>query len=1349
VTTLSSPNFCHLHVHSEFSLLDGLSRLPEVTHRAAELGMDSLAITDHGAMYGVIPFYQACRSAGIKPIIGVETYVAPRSHISKEAKVDANPYHMILLAKDQVGYRNLMALVSRAHLDGYYYRPRIDKELLAQYSEGLIGTSGCLSGEVLRRLAEGDERGAGQAADDYRSILGDGNFYIEIQDHGVPDQGRLQPQLIELARRLSIPLLATNDTHYTFQEQHAAHDLLLCIQTNSNLDTPGRMRFDTNEFFLKSPAEMRRLFNGELGEAMDNTLRVAEMVDLKLDFASLRLPHFPVPEGETPSSWLRSECERGLAARYADRLTDEVRGRLDYELGIIDRMGYAGYFLIVADFTRFARERGIMTTCRGSAPGSIVTYSLGITPVDPLAYGLPFERFLNPDRVTMPDIDIDFADSRRDEVIEYVTRKYGDDRVAQIITFGTLGAKAAIRDVSRAMGLTYAEADRVAKAVPNELNISLDRAVETSPQLRELIAADERVDRLMGIAKQLEGVSRHASTHAAGIVISREPLTEIMPLQRATDGRTTMTQFEMHACEALGLLKFDFLGLINLTILAEAVEQIEKHRGVRIDVDNLPLDDARTFALLSTGETTGIFQLEGSGMRRYVKELKPTEVRDLAAMVALFRPGPMANIPAYIRRKHGEEPVTYLHPSLEPALRDTYGIFVYQEDIMTAAIAMADYTGPEADNLCYAIRKKKESVLREHEAKFKAGAKRKGIPPSVVDQVFAAFEPFARYGFNKAHATCYGLIAYQTAYLKANYPVEFMTAVLNGFRERAEKVAAVVAECRRLGIEVRPPDVQSSRALFTVETDDAGVPAAIRFGLVAVKNVGEGAIESIVASREGRVPAGAEPIGGVELAAGPFASLEDLCRRVDLRTVNKRVLESLIKAGAMRDLGTVGALLRPDRLDAALESGARHQRDVAAGQGTLFDLFAMPSAPELPPALDLADNEAGRTTQSGAAVFLDEDGVSRRERLRWEKELLGLYLTEHPLGEIASVLPEFVTAYSGDLAEETDQARVTLGGILQGIRRIVTRAGSTMLVAQLEDLQGTVEVVVFPKVFTDTAPAWVEDAVVLISGRVDHRDDEAKLLCEAVHAWDDAVHMGPVAFSAERDRLARGRSGRGTWGGGAGAAAGNGQPPGSAALGVEAPRAALPVGEPVPESQAIGVAAGGPVRLGVEAASTAESAVPHVSPVKPAASADGGAAESRAESSEAVITEPTQHAPAEPNVNAGPDPADTGDEPSAPVDAVPLQAAPAGVSATIEVVFEEGTPPDKLLPAIEAVTQALRARPGQLAAVLRIPMAGATHQVRLPEHAAWDERLPEQLRRAAGFELGVELRLAPPTPMES
>ena len=1255
-------DFVHLHVHSEFSLLDGLSRTGEMTRRAADLGMKALAVTDHGAMYGTIEFYTAARAAGIKPIIGIEQYIAPRGMTLKEGKADADYYHMVLLAKNEVGYRNLLALTTAAHLDGYYYKPRIDKELLAKHSEGLIGTSACLGGEVLRRLAEGDERAARQAADDYRSILGPENFYIEVQDHGVAQQGSLHPQLVELARDMKIPLLATNDTHYTVPEQHDAHDLLLCIGTATNVDTPGRLKFETNEFFLKSPAEMRRLFRGELAEAMDNTVRVAEQVDLKLEFDQLRLPHFPVPDGETAESWLRKECERGLVDRYP-QVTDEIRHRLDYELGIIDRMGYSGYFLIVADFTRFAREQGIYTTCRGSAPGSIVTYSLGITPVDPLAYGLPFERFLNPDRVTMPDIDIDFQDSRRDEVIEYVTRKYGDDRVAQIITFGTLGAKAAIRDVGRAMGLTYAEADRVAKAVPNELNISLERAVETSPQLRELIAGDERVDKLIGVAKQLEGVARHASTHAAGIVISREPLTEIMPLQRATDGRTTMTQFEMHACEALGLLKFDFLGLINLTILADAVALIRDHRGVEIDVDNLPLDDTKTFELLSTGETTGIFQLEGSGMRRYVKDLKPTEVRDLAAMVALFRPGPMANIPAYIRRKHGEEEVTYLHDSLEPALRDTYGIFVYQEDIMTAAIAMADYTGPEADNLCYAIRKKKESVLREHEAKFKAGAKKKGIPPSVVDQVFAAFEPFARYGFNKAHATCYGLIAYQTAYLKANYPVEFMTAVLNGFRERAEKVAAVVAECRRLGIEVRPPDVQASAALFTVE-DDADGTSAIRFGLAAIKNVGEGAIEAIVAAREGR--------SETSDASGPFTNLDDLCRRVDLRTVNKRVVESLIKAGAMLSLGSPGTLLA--RLDHALETGARHQRDVAAGQGTLFDLFAMPTEPA----------PIGPSSEAGTADMM-EDEVPRRERLRWEKELLGLYLSEHPLGDIADQLPEYVTAYTGDLAEESDQAKVTLGGIIQGSRRVVTRAGSTMLVATLEDLQGSVEVVVFPKVFTETANSWTDDNVVLVSGRVDHRDEAAQVLCEAVHAWEDAARMGPVAFGAERDRLLRSR-GRGSWSPGGAAANGHG---------------GAPVAAPASDE---GIAVRPRGAVSVVAAPTTAAAIP-------------------------VEAEPSVPSPlAEPS-----------EETPAPTDAVPLSASPAE-AGVIRIDFEEGIGTERLLPAIESVTQAVRDRPGALPVVITIPVAGATREVRLPHRAEWNDRLAESVRQAAGVPVAIGLR---------
>jgi DNA polymerase-3 subunit alpha len=737
-----------------------------------------------------------------------------------------------------------------------------------------------------------------------------------------------------------------------------------------------------------------------------------------------------------------------------------------------------------------------------------------------------------------------------------------------------------------------------------------------------------------------------------------------MPLQRATDGKTTMTQFEMHACEALGLLKFDFLGLINLTILADAVELVKKHRGIDIDVDKLPLDDARTYDLLGTGETTGIFQLESSGMRRYVKELKPTEVRDLAAMVALFRPGPMANIPSYIRRKHGEEPVTYLHPALEPALRDTYGIFVYQEDIMTAAIAMAEYTGPEADNLCYAIRKKKEKVLREHESKFKAGAKKKGIPPQIVDQVFAAFEPFARYGFNKAHATCYGLIAYQTAYLKANYPIEFMTAVLNGFRERAEKVAAVIAECRRLGIEVRPPDVQKSSALFTVETDANGAPEAIRFGLAAIKNVGEHAVEAIAAVRDG----GEEP--------GPFRSLDDFCRRVDLHTINRRVIESLVKANALASLGTAGALL--EALDAALENGQRHQRDVAAGQGTLFDLFA--------PAED------------ASVSFLDSgEEIPRRERLRWEKELIGLYLSEHPLGDIADVLPEYVTAYTGDLAEEEDQSKVTLGGIVLSSRRVVTRAGSTMLVATLEDLQGSVEVVVFPKVFEQTAPSWTDDSVVLVTGRIDRRDESPQILCEAVTAWDDAVRMGPAAFGAERDRLLSARGGR-RW-----SQNGNGDGNGGAGS--------------AQRVQGVWAGGGGPSATSQRRPVSVSGPPPTPVPVGVAEPPTAG------EDLSFAVGAPAP-----------------GEDPPAPRDAVPLQSTPVAAAAMVAVSIGQDVPVERLLAAIESVKGTLAGRPGPLPVVLNLSVAGATRQVRLPDRVAWDERLGEIVRREAGVPVNVELR---------
>ncbi|MFH0751440.1 MAG: DNA polymerase III subunit alpha, partial [Chloroflexota bacterium] len=1052
--------------------------------------------------YGAVAFYQAARAKGIKPIIGVETYVARRSMRDREGKADAQPFHLVLLAKDLVGYRNLCRLLTDAHLDGYYYKPRIDREHLARHAEGLVGLSACLGGEIPKALEVDDWEAARRLAGEYGDIFGRGNFFLELQDHGIPLQARLNEQLLRLAPEAGLPLVVTNDLHYVHKAQADAHDVLLCVGTGSNLDTANRLKFESAEFYLKSAAEMQALFPDQV-EARRNTRRIAEMVDLELPLGQLRIPHFPVPDGETVESWLRAECERGLARRYGTA-TPELEARLDYELGTINRMGYAGYFLIVADFVRFAREQGIQTTCRGSAPGSIVTYTLGITPVDPIHYQLPFERFLNPDRVTMPDIDVDFEDGRRDEVINYVTRKYGADHVAQIITFGTMLARAAIRDVGRVLGSSYGDVDRIAKAVPNQLGIRLDEALGLSPGLKEMHDGDPAVHRIIDFARQLEGVARNASTHAAGVVISREPLAELMPLQKATNSDATMTQYEMHAIEALGLLKFDFLGLSNLTILRAAVDRIREQRGLEVDLERIPLDDPKTFALLASGETTGVFQLESAGMRRYIRELRPTSVYDLAAMVALYRPGPMENIPAYIRRKHGQEKVTYLHPLLEPFLERTHGIFVYQEDIMAAAVALGGFSGPEADTLGYAIRKKKSSVLRSMKAQFVKQAGERGVLPHTIDAVFKAFEPFERYGFNKAHATTYGLVAYQTAYLKANYTVEYMASVLTAFRDTAEKVAAAVAECRRLGIAVLAPDVHASHLEFTVEGP------AIRFGLLAVKNVGQGAIESIIAARE---------------SEGPFRSFVDFCNRIDLRLVNKRVLESLAKVGALNAFGHPAQLLVA--LDDVLAAAQADQRERASGQISFFDLAAEPASLEAP--LPVATE------------------VPVRERLRWEKELLGLYLSDHPLGEVAERIGKFVTAYSGELKDESlDGQRVVVGGVVTGVRTVITKTRSTMAVATLEDLQGALEVVIFPRLHEQTGPTWQEGAILLVAGRVDHRGEEVSLLADLVRDFDAASAGGEEAFATEvaaADRgRPRGRPGTNGNGNGHGAGPGNGTP---------------------------------------------------------------------------------------------------------------------------------------------------------------------------------------------------------------
>jgi DNA polymerase III subunit alpha len=1297
--TIAPNDFTHLHVHSEFSLLDGLGRITDLVDSAAAHGFDSLALTDHGALYGSVAFYQACVTKGIKPIIGVETYVARRSMLEKEGKADAQPFHLILLAKNEVGYRNLCRLVTDAHVDGYYYKPRIDREHLARHAEGLVGLSACLGGEIPRALETDDWDEARRLAGEYGDILGKGNFFLELQDHGMQEQRALNAKLLRLAPETGLPLVVTNDLHYVHEQQADAQDVLLCVGTGNNLDTVGRMKFEGSDFWLKPAAQMAALFPDQ-PEAIRNTRLIAEMSSIELPLGQLRIPHFPVPDGETVESWLRKECQRGLLERYGE-VTPALQQRLDYELGVIISMGYAGYFLIVADFIRFAREQRIQTTCRGSAPGSIVTYTLGITPVDPIHYQLPFERFLNPDRVTMPDIDVDFEDGRRDEVIAYVTRKYGNDHVAQIITFGTMLARAAIRDVGRVLGHSYGDVDRIAKAVPNQLGIRLDEAIEISPELRQMVDADPSVKRITDFARQLEGVARNASTHAAGVVISREPLTELMPLQKATNSDALMTQYEMHGIEALGLLKFDFLGLSNLTILRQAVDLVKQERSIDIDLDRIPLDDAATFELLASGETTGIFQLESAGMRRYIRELRPTSVYDLAAMVALYRPGPMDNIPAYIRRKHGQEQVTYLHPLLEPYLEKTYGIFVYQEDIMSAAVALGGFTGPEADTLGYAIRKKKSSVLRAQKERFVTQAAERGVEPQVIDAVFKAFEPFERYGFNKAHATCYGLIAYQTAYLKANYTVEYMTSVLTAFRSNEEKVAAAIAECRRMGIEVLPPDVHESGVEFTVEGQ------AIRFGLLAVKNVGQGAIESIIAARE---------------EGGPFRSLADFCSRVDLRLANRKVLESLARVGAMNAFGHPAQILLG--LEDAMASGQVAQHDRITGQTSLFDLGAEEvSGMERP---------LPQTTE-----------VPVRERLRWEKELLGLYLSEHPIGEIAGQVADFATAYSGDLKDESlDGQRVVMVGIVTGFRRVITKANATMGVATIEDLQGSSEIVVFPKMYEQTAATWTEGAILAVAGRVDHRGEDVSLLVDIVMEWDAAVAKGAEAFARE---VAAGDRGRGprrqpvaVGPGVASSAGGNGANGGFSTNG---------------GNRGTGDAGGSS-----PTAAPAPREIPYVSPLRPEFRRVAAPPDTATTSAVATAAQPAAIAPAEPIPTYQEPPGleriapDDDLEPALPDEArdraalaarAPTPPVDAPATAILHVTFASSAGTDRVVGAMEAFKGLLTERPGPTRVVLHVPApsGGASLPMELRRGVAYDSELLAEVRRRLGEGI-VELSLS-------
>ncbi|MDR5684226.1 MAG: DNA polymerase III subunit alpha [Armatimonadota bacterium] len=1054
-------DFVHLHLHTEYSLLDGHSRIQPLMHRAAQLGMRALALTDHGAMYGAIEFYKAARETGIKPILGVEAYQAVRRHTDRDPRADNASFHLTLLACNEEGYRNLIRLVTRAHLDGFYYRPRIDKDLLAAHSRGLIGLSGCMQGEVPQRLLRGDPSGARDVAGLFRDIFEPGNFFVELQNQGLPEQQRLIPALVQLAREVGLPIVATNDVHYIAPEDAEAQDVLMCVQMNKTVHDPDRPRMgDVPHFYLKSAEEMARLF-AELPEAVRNTVAIAERCDTRIELDVPKLPEFPVPEGFTAQSYLRHLCEQGIQRLYP-RVTPEIQERLDYELGVIEKTGYAAYFLIVQDFVRFAKERGILTTVRGSAAGSLVLYACGVTDVDPLAYKLPFDRFLNLERYTLPDIDVDFMDTRRDEVIRYVMDKYGSDRVAQIITFGTMKARQAVRDVGRVLGMSYGEVDRIAKRVP--FAATLDGALHGDPELRKMADEDERVARLLQLARKLEGVARNASTHAAGVIISRDPLTEHVPLTRGKDD-AVMTQYDMNSVADIGLVKFDFLGLTNLTILDTALRIIERKRGVRVDLARLPLDDRKTYELLSSGETTGVFQLESSGMRRYLQELRPSSVQDIMAMVALFRPGPMANIPAYIRRKHGREKVTYPHPLLEPVLRDTYGVMVYQEDIMTVAQALAGYTLAEADVLCYAIRKKVKDKLLAQREKFVRGARERGVPKEVVDRVFEQFEPFARYGFNRAHAACYGLIAYYTAYLKANYPAEYMTAVLSADSGNLERIGLDVEECRRMGIAVLPPDVNESEADFTVVNENT-----IRFGLSTIKNVGTGAVEQIVRARED---------------GGPFRSLYDLCARVDGRVVTKRVVESLIKAGATDSLGHRAALLAA--LDDAMEYGTRRQRQAAGAQTGLFSFTAETDAP--PPLPDV-------------------EPLDTRTLLKMEREMLGLYVTDHPVRTWQPILERQARHRIADLPAVGDRETVVVGGIVTHVRAMTAKSsGSRFAAVTLEDLTGSVDVLVWPRTYERCGSILRPDAVVVVRGRMDNSEARPKLLAEEILPVE-ALSMG-------------------------------------------------------------------------------------------------------------------------------------------------------------------------------------------------------------------------------------------------
>ncbi|MFZ3100992.1 MAG: DNA polymerase III subunit alpha [Desulfitobacteriaceae bacterium] len=1058
--------FVHLHVHTEYSLLDGAARIEKVVKKAQQLGMPALAITDHGVMYGVVDFYKACLKAGIKPIIGCEVYVAPFNRMDRTSCREDSNRHLVLLAKNEEGYRNLVRLVSLAYTEGFYYKPRVDKASLRRFSGGLIALSACLAGEVSDYLANDQLELACQAAQEYAEIFGKENFYLEMQDHGLSEQRKVNSGLWQVHEITGIPLAATNDVHYVEPEDAFVQDALLCIQTGKTLADTSRMSFSSQEFFLKSEQEMLLLF-GEHPEILENTVKIAERCQFEFHFGETYLPVFQVPQGITLDDYLYKQCLEAFPNYYTEATT-VARDRLDYEFRVISQTGFSGYFLIVADFCRYAREHGVAVgPGRGSAAASMVAYLLGITSVEPLRHELLFERFLNPERISMPDIDIDFDPEGRERVIQYVTEKYGQDKVCQIITFGTMGAKSSIRDVGRVLGIPLTRVDRVAKAIPSDLGMTLDKALAVSPELAKMVEEDQEIKQLYQLAQALEGMPRHASTHAAGVVIAKEPLTNYLPIQKTSDG-LIITQFPMKIVEEIGLLKMDFLGLRTLTILQEAVRQISENQGVTLDLQKLALDDADTYVLLSAGNSTGVFQLESGGMRAILKDLKPTCFEDIIAVLALYRPGPMDQIPEFVKRKHGGK-ITFIHPKLEPILKATYGIIVYQEQVMQIARDLAGYSLGRADLLRRAMGKKKKEAMEQERQNFIQGlqdsegnwliqgALRMGLTRPEAEEIFDLMAKFAEYGFNKGHATAYAIISYQTAYLKANYPLEFTAALLSTVMGSTDKISFYIQEARASGIKVLPPDVQYSRSDFTLEQQ------AIRFGLGAIRNVGTNVIEKILAARQ----------------RGSFKTFYDFCVRVDGKVLNKRVMESLIRAGALQALcSRVQALAVLDR---TLELAGRRQKDQDSGQIALFNL---------------GEKEDDEFTLPLLKEF-DE-----REILLMEKEYLGLYLSGHPL---SSVIPQLQAVTSSEVAAclESDlEKKVTLGGIITALRQNVTKKGELMGSFSLEDLTGNIEVLIFPRVFAQLS-GLTNDLVVIVEGRYSVRDEEKKVFAEKISSLED------------------------------------------------------------------------------------------------------------------------------------------------------------------------------------------------------------------------------------------------------